>query len=74
MSLPLFLVAILLRIVRTELYLEPKARHATPVLIDHTVAFLLSIVTAREEHALVARRFFVLAHTAWLSKGKFSRI
>jgi len=47
-------------------YLEPKARHATPVLVHHTLALLLSVVAGREQHALVASGFLVFAHAARL--------
>jgi len=46
--------------------LEPIAGHTAPVFLNHALAFLLRVGRVREEHALVARGFFVFADTARL--------
>lgn len=48
--------------------IESIALHTAPVLGDDVLAIPLRIIALGEEHALVPRGLFVLAHTAWLSR------
>ena len=48
------------------LHIEPKALHATPVLLDHALALGLRIIAVGKQHALISGGLFVLAHTAGL--------
>ena len=45
---------------------EPEPLHTASIFLDHPLAFLLGVITAREEHAFVTGGFLVFAHTAWL--------
>lgn len=46
--------------------LKPKPQHTALVKINRPLAVLHRIRRLGEEHAVVARRLFVLAHAAWL--------
>lgn len=50
------------------LYLEAKPGHASLILVDDRLAIVRGIVRLREQHAIVALRFLILAHAAWLHK------
>ena len=50
----------------TSFGIKPESLHAAPVPLHHVLARRLRVVTVGEEHALVARRLFVLAHAAGL--------
>ena len=47
-------------------YLEPKSSHTIFILRHKTLAVVLWFVRAREQHAFVTPRFFVLTYTAGL--------
>ena len=52
---------------------ETEALHTTPVLLDHTLTFLLGIASIRKEHAFVSSGFLVFADAAWLLDGIVSK-